>query len=65
MKEEELKRYLNQRIKLNLKDNTFFTGLVKELNEDNLTLIDKFQNYVTIAYSDISFILELNGDRRE
>jgi len=60
MKAEELKRYLNQRIKINLKDDTFFSGYIQELNEDNLLLKDKFHNFVTIAYSDISFIMQFD-----
>lgn len=64
MKKEELSRYLNKRIKINLRDNTFFSGYIVELNEDSLTLRDKFTNFVTISYSDISFLLEQNGGNK-
>ena len=63
MKKEELNQYLNHKIKINLKDNTFFSGYIKELHEDSLTILDKFGNLATIEYSDLSFIIQL-GDKR-
>lgn len=62
MRKEELNQYLNHKIKINLKDNTFFSGFIKSLHDDSFTLLDKFGNLVTIEYSDLSFIIQL-GDR--
>ena len=62
MKKEELEQYLNYKIKINLKDNTFFSGYIKNLHEDCFTVLDKFGNLVTIEYSDLSFIIQLSGE---
>lgn len=64
MKKEELSRYLGKKIRINLKKNTFFSGHIECLSEDSITILDKFDNLVTIDYSDISFILQVK-DREE
>jgi len=62
MKKEELECYLGRQIKLILKNNYYYSGKIKSLDQDSLLLIDKFGSLVTIPYEEISLITEVREE---
>ena len=60
------KEWIGKRIFLRTKQNKVYSGVVKEIENNKetnfLSLIDKFNDYVTIAISEIIEIKEENGD---
>lgn len=61
MKQEDLRKYLGKKIKINLKNGFFYAGEIKELREDSFLFIDKFQSSMDIAYSELALVQEFNG----
>jgi len=61
MKPEQLKDFLNRKIKLQLKNGTVYTGSILELNIDTLKFLDKFNNNCLIDLSSIASISDLSG----
>lgn len=65
MKKERLKHLKTKKVKLNLKNNYVYTGIVQSLNDDCLFLLDKFQTMVIISLDEIISISNLDGDDDE
>ena len=66
MQEEEITRFLKQKIFLVLKTNRFYTGEILRVNNHSLLLLDKFNNEVLISLNDISSIEpDRNKEERE
>lgn len=53
MKKTELEIYLGRHVQILLQSGIFYHGHIKELNEQSLLLIDRFEEEVTIAYTHI------------
>jgi len=62
MRIEDLRGYLDSKIKINLKNGFIYSGHIKELQEDSILFIDKFGNKLTIDIEEISMVAELGGD---
>lgn len=58
MKKSQIICYQDKKIKLFLNNGNIFTGHIEQLEEDSLTIIDKFQEKVTISLDSISLIKE-------
>jgi len=65
MKKENIQQYYEEKnlIKIVLKDSYNFSGRIKEINDDSLIFIDKFNSAVTISLSEIAYIVLLNNKK--
>jgi len=56
-----------QKIKLNLINGRFFTGIIIDLDDDSLVFKDKFDNELTFSLDSISYIdiVNYNGGARD
>ena len=61
------KKYLTEfhkkktKVKLNLKNGKFYTGVIKELGEHTLIFLDKFNNEIPFDYDGISYVEPTGG----
>jgi small nuclear ribonucleoprotein (snRNP)-like protein len=53
MKKEELKKFLNKSVRVNLNNNFNYSGKVISVSDDSLSLIDKFNHIVMLNNSAI------------
>ena len=62
------KKYLEEfykkkvKVKLNLKNGKFYTGVIKELGEHTLIFLDKFGAEIPFDYDGISYVEPMRGD---
>jgi hypothetical protein len=56
MREEQVRKYESQSIKIMMKSGDLFTGCLKIIGTDFLVINDKYGNDVNIALDSISFI---------
>lgn len=59
MKQQEAQQYLNKKIRIILKNNFRFSGLVLEIGEDTLRLEDRFEGIISVSLSDIMLVTEV------
>jgi sRNA-binding regulator protein Hfq len=64
MNEEDLKMYINKKIKIFLKNNLHFTGKIEDLNNKKVIFRDKFGKSVILNLDIIDLIIEI-GDSYE
>ena len=57
----ELNTYLNCQVQIVLDKGFTYIGKVISIDEDSLTIIDKYNSQITLKESSISFIKDLNG----
>ena len=60
MKYEDIKQYERKFVKILLKNNYRYSGIISEVNETSLKITDKFQQIVTIDLDNISVITPIN-----
>ena len=58
----ELRRYLNKKVKVELKNKYFSKGVVQTVDDNSISLIDKNGNWVDISNEMISVIREIDND---
>jgi small nuclear ribonucleoprotein (snRNP)-like protein len=58
----ELRRYLNKKVKVELKNKYFYEGVVQTVDDNSISLIDKNNKWVDISHEMISFIREIDDD---
>ncbi len=58
MEKKYLLRFYKEKIKvkLNLKNGKFYTGIILELGEHSLVFLDKFDNKIPFDYDGISYV---------
>lgn len=62
------KKYLQQffeekvKLKLNLKNGKFFTGIILELGEHSLLFLDKYNNKLPFEYDSIAYVDIVNKE---
>lgn len=56
----DLSNYLGKKVKTEISNSFRYQGEVISVDENSITLIDKFGNKVTLANSSIIFITEAN-----
>lgn len=61
-KESEYQSYLGKIVKILLTNNYSYTGKVLEVNENSLTILDKFEQKVTFHLNSIMIITEVNNN---
>lgn len=61
MKSEEIRLFLNKRIRIFLIGNICYTGHIQTINEDSILIKDKFQNDILLNISDIQQIISIGG----
>lgn len=61
MEKERLEEYKEKKVFLILKSGHKYTGVITSINEDTISFIDKFNNQMLIAFSDIMMI-QKQGD---
>jgi hypothetical protein len=59
MKKEDLKKFHNKSIKIFLKNGYVYSGIIVDISEETIMVIDKFGGNVLIALDNISSITEL------
>jgi len=55
----ELKKYVGKYIKVELKNNYFYTGKVLGVHDDDISIKDRNGKFVDISIDMISFIVEV------
>ena len=50
------------KVKLNLKNGKFYTGIIKELGEHTLIFLDKFNVEIPFDYDGISYVEPTRGE---
>jgi len=60
----EAERYVGRKVRIILKNNFHYTGLVIDTSENKILIKDKFSNDVLISLDDISLmeVLQENGN---
>lgn len=53
------------RVKLNLKNGKFYTGVILELGEHSLVFLDKFNAKIPFDYDGISYVEPVRKNREE
>ncbi len=62
MKKEEIKIYLGKRVRLILRNNFRYLGIIEELYDDSMRFADRYDGSMLINYTEILTISEnLNG----
>lgn len=61
MKKEQIEMYKNKKVKIFLKSSRTYTGTITEIDNDSISMIDKFNNPVTLSLDTLSEII-LVGD---
>ena len=63
MKEEELKKYEGKLVLLVLKNNFKITTKIPKFAGNSFSVVDKYQNRVTVDCDMISLVIEQNGKK--
>lgn len=58
----ELRRYLNKKVKVELKNKYFYEGVVQTVDYNSISIIDKTGKWVDISNGMIAFIREADDD---
>jgi len=62
---DEKNLFLNQQVKIFLKNSWCYTGQVLDISSESITLLDKYGLTLSINRSDISVLQRLNNGRGE
>lgn len=61
MDKQAIIQYKNKHIKLFLKNNDVYTGQIESVGDTSFTLLDKFNEHISIAFDNIILIKEIDG----
>lgn len=61
---EELRLFLNKKVKIFTKNRSVFTGTLEEIYEKNLRLKDKFSEMILVNLDSIENVQEIGRDER-
>lgn len=61
MRKEEAELYAGKKIKIILRNNFHYNGIIISISNDTLTIKDKFQNNVSLRLGDIMIFEEVEN----
>lgn len=64
MDKQAITQYKDKQIKLFLKNNDIYSGQIETIGESSFTLLDKFNEHITISFDNVSLIKEIDGGRQ-
>lgn len=64
MDKQAIVQYQNKQIKLFLKNNDIYSGQIETIGESSFTLLDKFNEHISIAFDNVILIKEIDGGRQ-
>lgn len=60
MEKQSIERFLNKKVKIQLRNNNVYTITITKVNEFDFLATDKFNNRMCISNNDV-FVIEENG----
>lgn len=58
MERKQIEHYYQKKVRLILKNQDIYTGKVTSISENSLTILDKFNEHVTISFDSIFLLRE-------
>jgi hypothetical protein len=59
MDRQAIIQYQDKQIKLFLKNNDIYSGQIETIGESSFTLLDKFNEHITISFDNVALVKEV------
>jgi hypothetical protein len=63
MEKQLIIQYLDKKIKLFLRNKDIYSGRIEQIGETSFTILDKFNDRITISFENVVLIKECDGGR--